>query len=289
MLKTKIRDLVDLSNEIKVQYFKILLHMAEIDGELNLFELIKLYELMARIKVPQKERIYLLKGAANGSEDPVKICRTILGLLSGQERNILRFSLMKDLIIIMYADYHASPEERELFEELQVLLEINEDQLKIFLNEHGLEQVFFEEDYSKSVKTNRKCEILLITPAIGVGAMAMHMKDAKKRPLLSRRGKRQTEKNLFKATFLGLLSYGLLKWICKRKINNEEKFKAELYKYWLKNQERAKKYLNGDKQYLQKYLINSKVEDKEKVLIKNLCSLLDRGYEILQNTKPSIL
>ncbi len=166
MLKTKIRDLVDLSNEIKVQYFKILLHMAEIDGELNLFELIKLYELMARIKVPQKERIYLLKGAANGSEDPVKICRTILGLLSGQERNILRFSLMKDLIIIMYADYHASPEERELFEELQVLLEINEDQLKIFLNEHGLEQVFFEEDYSKSVKTNRKCEILLITPVL---------------------------------------------------------------------------------------------------------------------------
>src|SRR5690554_3323517 len=104
MLKKKIRDLREMPIKNKLQYFEVLFAMARIDDELNQLELAELYRLMSRVRLPEEERLTLLKSSQPSVENILATCRNATEGLKDQERNILRFSMIKDLMIIMLAD-----------------------------------------------------------------------------------------------------------------------------------------------------------------------------------------
>ncbi|SNS07795.1 hypothetical protein SAMN05446037_1003308 [Anaerovirgula multivorans] len=292
MLKEKVRDLQAMSAETKLRYFKVLFSMALIDGELNQLEAMELYRLMGKIKILQKERLDLLNNMDAFSENIIDICKTLLEGLNDQEKNILRFSLMKDLIIIMGADYYQSPAEIELFSKIRTFFQITEEQLYYFQEEYREDRSFFDEASEKSVTVNRLEERILTAAALGIPIGALYIKKCRDKNdyFFFYRGKKELSAiDLLKALTIGVVTYKGLKWLLKMKTNKKETLKQCLYKECLKIQDRAIRYLVKDRRYFQEKLLNLEKENEETVSIESKVVLLDKVDATFKNTKLYLL
>ena len=292
MIKNKIRGLEEMPSEVKLQYFKVLFAMARIDGKLNQLEAMELYRLMSKVKLQQKERLHLLDTIEGNSEEIINISKTIMEDFEDQERNILRFSLMKDLIIIMSADYHQSPEEKELFSKIKVILQITEEQLEFFQDEYEKDKIFIDEDCTHSICSQRLEKRILTATAIGipVGALYIKKKETKKCYCFFYRDRIELSgMDVLKAISLGFISYQGLKWLFRIKTNKEEILNKYLHKECLRIQERAIRYLITDRSYFEQKLVYTKEETNEIASTNSKRILLDKTYAILKNSKPSLL
>lgn len=292
MLKEKVRDLQAMPAETKLRYFKVLFSMALIDGELNQLEAMELYRLMGKIKILQKERLDLLNNMDAFLENIIDICKTLLEGLNDQEKNILRFSLMKDLIIIMGADYYQSPAEIELFSKIRTFFQITEEQLYYFQEEYREDRSFFDEDSEKSVTVNRLEERILTAAALGIPIGALYIKKCRDKNdyFFFYRGKKELSAiDLLKALTIGVVTYKGLKWLLKMKTNKKETLKQCLYKECLKIQDRAIRYLVKDRRYFQEKLLNLEKENEETVSIESKVVLLDKVDATFKNTKLYLL
>lgn len=292
MIKEKIRDLEAMPAETKLQYFKLLFNMALADGEFNQLEAMELYRLMGKAKVLQKQRLDLLNKMDTNSEDSIDTCKVLLEGLNDQEKNILRFSLIKDLIIIMEADHYQASEEIELFSKIKAFFQITEEQLQFFQEEYRQDKSFFEEDTPKLVAINRLEERIVTAAALGIPIGALYIKKSRDKNdyFICHRGRKGLSGiDIFKALTIGVITYQGLKLLLRKKVHKQEGLKQYLYEECLKVQDKAMRYIVKDKIYLEEKLINLEKGNQEKVLLENRIVLLDKAFATFKNTKPHLL
>lgn len=149
-MKEKIRDLESMPLNTKLIYSKILSLMTFTDDNYDQLKISKLYTIINKIQLPSMERIQLIKFIMRKEITFTEICKEINldTHLNDQEKNIFRFSLMKDLIIIMKANYIETDEEKRLLKEIQDYFNISNEQLSFFEEEYELDRCFFDETIS---------------------------------------------------------------------------------------------------------------------------------------------
>jgi len=168
MIKQGIRDVVNMPLSIKTAYSKILSFMTLTDRNYNQLKTAAFYRIMSKVQVASSERVQLMNFIMTKEEGLDTILKKLdLNELNDQEKNIFRFSLIKDLIIIMNADYIETDDEKMLLKSIQNHFDISEDQLSFFKEEYELDCCFFDE----SISPNKLKEITkkTISTAIALG------------------------------------------------------------------------------------------------------------------------
>ncbi|ABW19625.1 TerB family tellurite resistance protein [Alkaliphilus oremlandii] len=140
-MNDKIRDIHEMPLQIKLNYSRILSLMATVDRDHNQLKIGAFYRIMNKIKLPATERVDLLKQMMQKRISFEEFSKELQleNQLNDQERNIFRFSLMKDLIIIMNADYVITEGEERLIEQIQNYFNISEEQFSFFQEEYEMD------------------------------------------------------------------------------------------------------------------------------------------------------
>ncbi|WP_090446207.1 hypothetical protein [Natronincola peptidivorans] len=291
-MKEKIRDISAMSVETKLRYFNILAIMAAIDEEINQLEMMELYRMAARFKLLHKERLTMLEDIGKNHDEIMGLCEGLLEDLNDQERNIVRFSLMKDLIIIMKADYYEAPEEKKLLHTIKVFFKITEEQMDFFFEEYQQDRSFSEEEVIELYDGNKRKERILTATAIGIPIAAIYVIEGVKKnksSFIQTFTKRLSNMDYLKAIGLGMISYEIVKGLLKHKDNNESRLKQHLMKDSRKLQERAIRYLILDIANLQQKLQEENQEGLEAKYLKEKIVLLEKTLASFHNTKPQLL
>jgi len=291
MKEKKIRDLHNMPIETKIKYCQILFLMASIDGEVNPLEIKELYRLMANIRVLQNNRISLLTHM-NELEDDIKdIIKELFEGLNFQEKNILRFSLIKDLIIIMRADYYESSEERELFNKFKTLLSVTDEQLSLIEDEYKYDISFTDYEIEETRYNKKVKEAITLGASLGTPAAFLYIKEkeANNCNIKNRFKKKKSRKHILKALAMGVISYKTVKWFLNRRINQQELMKEYILKDCTKLQDRAVDYLYKDINYIQGYLQYMDSNDANTKTIENKIVLLKKSLSQLQMDKPRMI
>lgn len=294
MHKKKIRDLAEMPTINKFQYFQVLFTMANIDGEINQLELMVLYYLMGRVKLPQKERLLLLdyfSNFSNFSEEIMTLCQEMMKDLKDQEKNIMRFSLMKDLVIVMGADYYETLEEKELFNRLKLFLDVQDEHLDLIQEEYKKDRNYFYEDCMESIRKNRWVERISMAAAIGIPTTTLFIKrrNIEKNHYFHRRKSGVSAIDVLKTFSLGIGSYYGLRWLLGIKDTKERKLKQYLYEECLKVRGRAIKYLIADHRYLQQMKLTTKEDKNNHKSMEKSIRLLEKAFATFENTEPYLL
>ncbi len=147
-----IRDLDSMPIDIKIKYSKILSLMAFIDNDYSQLKIGAFYRIINKIQLPSSHRIQLLNNIIRKEICFEEVFKEmdIDEILNFQERNIFRFSLMKDLIIIINADYIVTENEKRLLKDIQNYFDISEEQLSFFEDEYEMDRCFFDGNISKN-------------------------------------------------------------------------------------------------------------------------------------------
>mgnify|MGYP000993148351 CR=1 FL=1 len=292
MIKYKVRDLMDLPSHIKLEYFKLLFIVAKIDGDLNPMELMELYRLMARGRLGQRERLYLIENidkVYKEQEDLAQICRKMLQDLKGQEKNILTFSLVKDIIIVINADYHESLEEEQIFIRIRNYLNVTDDQLESFKEEYDRDRVYFEDAGRDKRLIDGFLHRAPIIGAMGISLGILYNRlIRKKRTIFKSRGQVTPRDGLMAMTG-AILSHEILRVILDKKSQNEEVLKQALYRHSLQIADKALAYLKRDGRYFQRKLVSLGEVARARLKYKEISLLMKKTQTLLQNTKATLL
>ena len=292
MIKYKVRDLMDLPSHIKLEYFKLLFIVAKIDGDLNPMELMELYRLMARGRLGQRERLYLIENidkVYKEQEDLAQICRKMLQDLKGQEKNILTFSLVKDIIIVINADYHESLEEEQIFIRIRNYLNVTDDQLESFKEEYDRDRVYFEDAGRDKRLIDGFLHRAPIIGAMGISLGILYNRlIRKKRTIFKSRGQVTPRDGLMAMTG-AILSHEILRVILDKKSQNEEVLKQALYRHSLQIADKALAYLKRDGRYFQRKLVSLGEVARARLKYKEISLLMKKTRTLLQNTKATLL
>lgn len=293
MVKEKIRGLDNMPFSTKLKYCKILFIMAGTDKNITSLEITELYRLMANIKLPQDKRIMLLSDMDTSQGELKDICNNIFDGLNHQERNILRFSLIKDLIIVMRADHYESPQEREIFYQIKYLLSITEEQLSLIEEEYEEDILFYHQGITEN-KGRRMQELISITTAVSVPIASLYIKESVrkdtcifKKPFRFRSKKHQ--KDILKSIAIGAISYNVVKWWLGRRVNEEELMQGYVLKRCTNIQERAIDYLKKDINYIQGHLQDIEGNSRDIETLKQRVLLLKKSLGQLKISKPRLL
>ena len=142
-MREKIRGLDEMPWETKLNYCKILSLMVTIDGQVEQLKMVELYRLIAKVMLGDSKRPKLLEFIFEPKIELEDLWEKILEGLNNQEKNILRFSIIKDLLIIMRADYYEALEEIKFLEKTKEMLHISEEHMKFFEEEYQNDKNFF--------------------------------------------------------------------------------------------------------------------------------------------------
>ncbi|WP_156778755.1 hypothetical protein [Clostridium formicaceticum] len=291
-MKTKIRNLMEMPPEIKYNYLKTLLTMANIDEKINSLEAAQFYRFMAKVQLGKEERKLFLKQMDKLEIDMDSLCKRLYRELNEQEKNIVRFSLIKDLMIMMKCDYYEAPEEVELFNEIKIILGITEEHMVFFIEEDEREKNFFRDIPSGYLRYEGLEEVALTTTAIGASLTTFFFSDSFKKSRYSLKKSSHKEKFIFdllRAMVMGATSYTSLKWLLKRRKNKALILEKHLIQECEKLQERTKRYLTFDIQYLQESLKWAEENFIEMESQREMIDLLKKSLAVLNNTKPQLL
>ncbi|WP_026477165.1 hypothetical protein [Alkaliphilus transvaalensis] len=286
MEKEKVRPIDKMPVENKLPYCKLLALMVGKDQPINQLKLAELYRLMANIRVATNTREAILNFLVEPTGEVKELCQEMLQNLNHQEKNILRFSLIKDLIIIVGADYVQMPEEKELLKEIEEILEITEEQ-KQFLKEEYQQDQTLEEGFVENKLSNQIVdETISKALALGIPLAAIYFGGQIRGfgPLgtllgLEQIGGKRYTKKYSSAVGLGLIilgafsTYHLVKWGLSFNRDDERELKELIHEKMSTIHQRAIQYLKRD--------IEIHHED--------LNCLLSKTLAFMSNTKPRII
>ena len=269
-----IRDIRKLDGVIKKEYCLILAGLMKNLEDVDVFQMKAFYKMMAYIQVPKKHRKEVIDFLIEEESQEWYYKNEIESLLTkvkGQERDILRFTLMQDIIEILTANDYVPVELENLLKELQLLLKISDEQ-----------RVVFEESLSSSELniTNKKVdrkEIIkrelskYIALGIPLGLLYYSPHNAfrhsfKSFALLQIDKKINQNKLLYslgKYVVLGGLLYKGINWGLNQKYKNSDKLEKMLMEESKQLKNLGRKYLEEDLAYCEKTIGKKAVKNQE--------------------------
>ncbi|GAB6086753.1 hypothetical protein [Alkaliphilus crotonatoxidans] len=301
MKKESVRSLDQMPAAIKQAYCKLLMLMVKAGDGGNQLKLAELYRLMGNIKLRAEARINLLKLLIRDDENLALLVNSLMKGVNQQEKNIIRFSLIKDLVIIMKADYVVDSEENLLLLKLVNLLDISEEQLQFFLDEHEQDQTFqvnIEHHLHEEIAQEATAKAMALGIPLGMiyfsGGSFHGFGPVGIVKGLKRLGMKKYTKDYSIITGIAtviLVSYGAYhstKWLMGRGSRKEKRYRALLYQEMAEIHFRAIHYAEKDLARLgQKIQEIQDQEEKQRQL--SVYKLLDKTLGTLKNTKPKLI
>lgn len=297
----KVKSLEFMSTERKIAYAKILALMLS----LNLIEdkVIAFYRLLSQIRLNTESRMILLSYINNPKDDMANLCMDTLKDLNEQEKNIVRFSLMKDLIILTRAGEVASLGEKKLFNKIKELFLVPDEYIGYFEEEYEQDQMFLNENLDDTDILRCAQEQIALTSSLGIPATYLYYKgylkevlDYKKSSdimlrlqrlgLIKRKRKKVKLTDLVIAVSLGVLSYSVANLMINKKIDTENELNEMIFERAQKLHNRAISYLTRDIEYIKNNL--NSTEDSEEKLHTNV-GLLEKALDKFKNSKAVLL
>lgn len=299
MEKERIRSLDQMPSAIKQAYSSILVGMVKAGDGGNQLKLAELYRLFANIKLGAQERMALYPLIKEADMDLPQLIQTMLHGVSPQERNILRFSLIKDLIIIMDADYSSDADENLLLMKLVKLLDITDEQLQYFMDEHQQDLLFrqkVEGDFYQEMVQEAAAKALALGIPLGMVHFSRYQALSWSSPLRSMKEirKSKSQKALERLGFMALVlavSYGTYhtaKWFLSKGNRDEKKYRAHLQEAMEELHERAIAYLEQDMTQMRRFIRETK-SSREKEEHLEVYKLLDKTLATLKATEPKLI
>jgi len=168
MEREKVRSLEKMPMKNKLAYCQLLTMMVKEKQPINELKMMELYRLMSNIRIPASKRQEVLTFLFQGHEEIEVMCNTMLEDVNQQEKNILRFSLIKDLMIISGADSSATPREKIILKEIEALLEITKEQKNFLLEEYQKDRTFYLEEKKEKFNDQLQKETVAHAFALGI-------------------------------------------------------------------------------------------------------------------------
>lgn len=303
MIREKVRPLEKLPLKVKLAYTKILALMLMTDRELDQLKLAALYRLMARIKITSAKRHEVLEAIYKGDlilDELVNHCNEGLNI---QEKNILRFSLYKDILIIMRANYLEDSEAELLLGMISELFDITEEHKRFFDEELKRDIDYFEGDKPVNLINEAVVEAAARASAIGIPLVVLcyngYIEGLGALGVLSglhQLGKKITRKHSFLAGIaitigLGMLTYNSTKYLLNSKDRYSNRLKKLMAEDMQELQQLAVSYLETDISYMQTKIqfFEAALYNNDRITHEDILFSLKRAMALLKNTKPVVL
>ncbi|ABR47551.1 hypothetical protein Amet_1351 [Alkaliphilus metalliredigens QYMF] len=305
-MKHQVRAIEEMPQYIKLIYCKLLTYMVDQDRQVNQLKMKELYRIMAKIQLNSKGREVLLEFLTESKNDINTLYNEIHTTLEGQEYNIFRFSLMKDFMIVMGADYIHSAEELELIKNIKKMLSISIEQYEFIEKEYRSDENFLENHLEEEWYQSLIKETIAQGTAIGIPVASLavirhcHRSRYVEPTLTDRILGRQKNKELdpgpsIGATLaLGVVTYYGVKWILNRHNRQESELRRLTIQEAERLHERAKEYILEDISHLStepNLEINLEQTEHDKILGKSvkLITLLEKTLATYHSTKPIVI
>ncbi len=307
-MSRNIRAPENMPSDVKYLYGRLLCIMVCTDNDYNQLKLAEFYRIINKIQLPPEKRIQLINSIITKQTDFVTIFKGkdlneyLDEHLNDQEKNIFRFSLMKDLIIIMRADYVVTNNEKELLEGIQDYFHISDEQLVFFDREYKSDRSFFDDTADCLKSGNTTIETVSTAAALGIPLAVLNYSETFGRLGRPGRvsgfksiGKRRTDKGSFilglaTSILLGVATYKITKYILSIKKDEKAELALLVKEDIEKLHESTKDIIHDDIEYFTGYAVEIKDEnnpDLNKVL--KTIDILKRAAATLENTDAVII
>ncbi|MBM7616268.1 hypothetical protein [Alkaliphilus hydrothermalis] len=168
MERESVRSLQKMPMKNKVAYCQLLTMMVKLEQPLDKLKIMELYRLMANIRIPLRNRKEVISFLLEGQQESEILCKSMMEDVNPQERNILRFSLAKDLMIIEGVNSTDSDREKEFLEEIEGILEISKDQKKFLEEEYKKDRSFYKDEEKAKLNNELQKETVATALALGI-------------------------------------------------------------------------------------------------------------------------
>lgn len=301
-MRENVKPIELMSEDKKVVYAKILALMVSKNiGEEN-YE--SFYRLLAYININEDNRIALNKYIFDPKDRVEDLCFIMTKNSFDQEKNILRFSLIKDLLIIMRSG-DSTVEEKQFFYKIKELLHISDEYMGYFEEEYQQDQRYLEESVDEGVMLKLAKDQIALTTSLGIPATYLYYKGylrdiidygknksilekLQRMGVLKRKSRRITINDLLIAISLGLLTYSVAKYLIKKGDSSEQELKKMISKRAQVNHEQAISFITEDIEH-----INTKIdleeENENEEYLKSILLLLESTLMKLRASKPILL
>ncbi|MCC5911161.1 MAG: hypothetical protein JJT76_12060 [Clostridiaceae bacterium] len=284
MKKRRPRGMETMPLAIKFDYLKVLFSMANVDGDINQLEMMELYRLMGKLKCTSKERIALLKSTGENNDIKNTLDNLLSHDLEQQEKNIVRFSLIKDLLIVMGADYDETLEEVVLFNTIKEELYITDEQLHLTRSEYEEDKQYFKKNIEIYDIKGKAKKTAYQVAGISIPLAFMYANNYFNNPKKRCARKHLTVSSLGKHVLLGVVSLKSIEWLLQKEDRKKSNLDKKLFLECNKIHETAKLYVTRDIIHIQKILSSN----QDQFLLQQI-KLLKKTVGTLEKTEPKIV
>lgn len=271
-----IRDIRKLDDSIKQEYGCILGSLLINLKDIDVFQMEAYYQALAYIQVSKRERKKILDFLLNTQKEENALqarVDTLLKKVKGQERDVLRFTLMEDLVSIIKANHYMSEDKKELIEKFQQQLLITDEQMKVFEGDPSKKSVLPLDDQGSRNKEQIKeqCGKWL---SIGIPLTFLYFSrynayrhDFKSFALVKLEKKlypQNTYVSLIKSMILSGVLYKGINWSLNRQKKKHHKLERMLIEESQEIKVLATKYLTEDLNYCKRMLKTSSLREDQK-------------------------
>ena len=304
-MNKNIRSLENMPLNIKFLYSNILSSMVCAGGIYNQLKLAAFYRIINKIQLPLKERIQLMNSIITKKIDFPAMCEglDLDDYLNDQEKNIFRFSLMKDLIIIMKSDYIDTNNEKRLLKDIQNYFHISDEQFSFFVREYESDRRFFDDTADNQELKNIAVNTVSTAAALGIPLIILNYSGTFKGlgtfgiiSGLRALGKNKRTKRgsillgLTSSILLSITTYKIMKYTLNVKKDEKTKLIQLMREDIEKLHEGTKDIIYEDIEYFTNRAVE--IKDKDNQDLGNILKMIDilkRAVATLENTEAMII
>ena len=304
-MNKNIRSLENMPLNIKFLYSNILSSMVCAGGIYNQLKLAAFYRIINKIQLPLKERIQLMNSIITKKIDFPAMCEglDLDDYLNDQEKNIFRFSLMKDLIIIMKSDYIDTNNEKRLLKDIQNYFHISDEQFSFFVREYESDRRFFDDTADNQELKNIAVNTVSTAAALGIPLIILNYSGTFKGlgtfgiiSGLRALGKNKRTKRgsillgLTSSILLSITTYKIMKYTLNVKKDEKTKLIQLMREDIEKLHEGTKDIIYEDIEYFTNRAVE--IKDKDSQDLGNILKMIDilkRAVATLENTEAMII
>lgn len=304
-MNKNIRSLENMPLNIKFLYSNILSSMVCAGGIYNQLKLAAFYRIINKIQLPLKERIQLMNSIITKKIDFPAMCEglDLDDYLNDQEKNIFRFSLMKDLIIIMKSDYIDTNNEKRLLKDIQNYFHISDEQFSFFVREYESDRRFFDDTADNQELKNIAVNTVSTAAALGIPLIILNYSGTFKGlgtfgiiSGLRALGKNKRTKRgsillgLTSSILLSITTYKIMKYTLNVKKDEKTKLIQLMREDIEKLHEGTKDIIYEDIEYFTNRAVEIKDKDSQDLgSILKMIDILKRAVATLENTEAMII
>ena len=304
-MNKNIRSLENMPLNIKFLYSNILSSMVCAGGIYNQLKLAAFYRIINKIQLPLKERIQLMNSIITKKIDAPAMCEglDLDDYLNDQEKNIFRFSLMKDLIIIMKSDYIDTNNEKRLLKDIQNYFHISDEQFSFFVREYESDRRFFDDTADNQELKNIAVNTVSTAAALGIPLIILNYSGTFKGlgtfgiiSGLKALGKNKRTKRgsillgLTSSILLSITTYKIMKYTLNVKKDEKTKLIQLMREDIEKLHEGTKDIIYEDIEYFTNRAVEIKDKDSQDLgSILKMIDILKRAVATLENTEAMII